>query len=85
MTERRSTHRLAGIAAALVALALTTLGLADQVHLSSGEVLTGNVVEQTAEKVVIEHPVLGRLEIPSDSVTSTDSGSMTRPFAITTS
>jgi hypothetical protein len=70
MTERRSTHRLAGIAAALVALSLTTLGLADQVRLSSGEVLTGNVVEQTAEKVVIEHPVLGRLEIPSDSVTS---------------
>ncbi len=38
--------------------------LGDEVTLSTGDTLTGAVVEQTADTVVLQHDVLGRLEIP---------------------
>ena len=39
-----------------------------ELQLTTGEVLRGRLIEQTEQSVVFEHPVLGRLEIPADSV-----------------
>jgi putative salt-induced outer membrane protein YdiY len=39
------------------------------VELSNGDVVTGEVIERTDEKLVLMHPVLGRLEIPVAEVT----------------
>lgn len=41
---------------------------ADIVQLSTGEVLRGDIVEQTDATYVLDHPVLGRLTIPRDQV-----------------
>ena len=37
---------------------------ADTIELVNGDKLTGDVIERTAESVLLEHPVLGRVEIP---------------------
>ncbi|MCC6580191.1 MAG: DUF481 domain-containing protein [Phycisphaeraceae bacterium] len=42
--------------------------LADEVVLKTGDRLIGAVLEQTAEKVTVQHPVLGKLEIPASQV-----------------
>jgi len=34
------------------------------VELLNGDVVTGEVIERTGERIVLQHPVLGRLEIP---------------------
>ena len=39
-----------------------------ELELTTGEVLRGHLVEQNEDVVVFEHPVLGRLTIPADSV-----------------
>ena len=39
------------------------------VELSNGDVVTGEVIERSDEKIVLQHPVLGRLEIPVEEVT----------------
>ena len=39
-----------------------------EVELSSGEVLRGAVIEQTSDTVVLQHELLGRLEIPASAV-----------------
>lgn len=39
------------------------------VELSNGDVVTGEVIERTDERIVLQHPVLGRLEIPVEEVT----------------
>lgn len=49
-------------------VAWATVAMADQVELSSGDVLTGTVVEQSDEQVVLEHPVLGTLTVPAAHV-----------------
>ena len=41
-----------------------------EIELTTGEVLRGQLVEQTDDAVVFEHPVLGRLTIPAGSVAS---------------
>lgn len=41
---------------------------ADTVELVTGDILHGTVAEQTEASVVIEHPVLGRVELPADQV-----------------
>src|SRR5262245_54470061 len=41
------------------------------VKLQNGDLITGEVIERTAEHIVIQHPLFGRLEIPNDEV-STD-------------
>ena len=41
---------------------------ADTIELVNGDKLSGNVIEQTAERVVLEHPVLGRVEIPVEQI-----------------
>lgn len=40
------------------------------IELDTGEVLRATVIEQTRDLVIIDHPVLGRLELPVDRVKS---------------
>jgi putative salt-induced outer membrane protein YdiY len=40
------------------------------VELKNGDVVSGEVIERTDEKIVLQHPVLGRLEIPMEQVTA---------------
>ncbi len=42
--------------------------LADTVELVTGDLLHGTVARQSETTVVIEHPVLGRIELPADQV-----------------
>ncbi len=59
---------------AIVATILLTMSVAsaDQVQLEDGDVLRGTVVEQTDTQIVLEHSVLGRLEIPRDRIKDLD-------------
>jgi len=50
--------------------ACVAAAMADELRLSTGEVLRGAVVERTVDEVVFDHPVLGKLKIPADKVTS---------------
>jgi putative salt-induced outer membrane protein YdiY len=53
------------------ALLLTAAGAAaDELELETGEILKGRVVERTEVRVVLDHPILGRLEIPGARVKS---------------
>lgn len=60
----------------LTAVTTTVLAVsvasADQLTLATGEVLRGKVVEQTDTHVVLDHSVLGQLEIPRDKITDLD-------------
>lgn len=42
--------------------------LADEVVLTSGEILQCQIIEQTAQLVIVDHPILGRLEISAANV-----------------
>jgi putative salt-induced outer membrane protein YdiY len=53
---------------ALVAIAGPAWSETMTVELLNGDVVTGEVVERTDERIVLEHPVLGRLEIPIEQV-----------------
>jgi hypothetical protein len=55
------------LACALLALA-PLAAAADSIDLVNGDKLSGDVVERTAERVVLEHPVLGRIEIPVEQI-----------------
>jgi putative salt-induced outer membrane protein YdiY len=66
---RRPAMRVA-IVAAVVAV-LSSSALADEVGLASGERLIGTIVEKDATTVVLQHGILGRLEIPAEKVTFT--------------
>ncbi|MFQ5657705.1 MAG: YdiY family protein [Candidatus Methylomirabilales bacterium] len=61
----------AGIAAVFL---LVSRVAADEVKLTTNDVLHGTVVEQTEEHVVLEHPLLGSLNIPRDQIASLDVG-----------
>jgi putative salt-induced outer membrane protein YdiY len=53
----------------LIALLLSSVAVAETVELKSGDKLENVVViERTPEHVIVEHPVLGRLEIPAIEV-----------------
>ncbi len=54
----------------LVLFVLIPVGvsLADQVTVTTGDVLRGEIVQSTAEHLVLDHPILGRLEIPRNAV-----------------
>src|SRR5215471_19683047 len=41
---------------------------ADAIELVNGDKLTGTVIETTAERVVLDPPVLGRVEIPAEQI-----------------
>jgi len=49
---------------------------AEKMKLANGDVLDGEVVDRDADGVVLEHPVLGRLEIPASqlSISTTREG-----------
>jgi putative salt-induced outer membrane protein YdiY len=53
---------------AIVACLLLADPPTHEITLASGETLRGMLVEQTAERVVFDHPNLGRLELSADSV-----------------
>jgi len=60
---------LAFAASALVAICLLPGdAAAEKVELLSGDTLEGEIVESNDEVVVMEHPVLGRLEIPVEEI-----------------
>ncbi|UCD74107.1 MAG: DUF481 domain-containing protein [Phycisphaerales bacterium] len=46
--------------------------LAEEITLTTGEVLQATVVELSMEAVTVDHPVLGRLVIPRDAVRAVD-------------
>lgn len=58
--------RVAGIAILAVAVFAARPAWCETitVKLKNGDVVTGELIERTDEHIVIEHPVLGRLEIP---------------------
>jgi len=58
------------VAAAAVVLTAAAARAADEVVLESGEKLEGTIVERTDVKVVLDHEVLGRLEIPRGRIKS---------------
>jgi putative salt-induced outer membrane protein YdiY len=69
--------RLHGKWIAVIALAWWTGGagggaiaLADTIELTTGDVLRGAVIEQTSEVLVLQHPVLGRLAIPTSTIST---------------
>ena len=41
---------------------------ADSIKLESGDVLSGEVLEERDDAIVLDHPVLGRVEIPRDQI-----------------
>jgi len=43
---------------------------ADTVELINGDLLHGTIIEQTQQVVVIEHPVLGLIELPTEQVSA---------------
>ncbi len=45
---------------------------ADQIELITGEVLRGEIIQSTADRLVLDHPILGRLEIPRNAVEHVD-------------
>ena len=51
-----------------VLLGFPSFALAHVVELENGDRLNGTIVERTDDVVVMEHPVLGRLEIPQDKI-----------------
>lgn len=53
----------------VVALAfLAVPAMADEIVLENGDVLHGRIVERTEVKVLLDHPMFGRLEIPGPAV-----------------
>lgn len=55
------------LAVVIVSVVSTPL-FADSVELISGDLLHGTVVEQSGQVVILEHPILGRIELPADQV-----------------
>lgn len=60
------------VATVAMMVAVVSVASADQLTLATGEVLRGQVVEQTDTHIVLEHGVLGRLEIPRDKIADLD-------------
>ncbi len=54
----------------LVLFVLLPVGVsdADRVELITGEVLRGEIIQGTADRLVLDHPILGRLEIPRNAI-----------------
>jgi hypothetical protein len=54
--------------ACLLILLASQAASADTIDLVNGDKLSGDVIEQTPEHVVLDHPVLGRVEIPAEQI-----------------
>ena len=53
---------------AVLTLLLAALCWADEIRLRNGDVLHGRIVERTDKYVVVEHPDLGRITVPSEKL-----------------
>ena len=62
--------RMRILAAIVTTMLAVSVCHADEIRLAGGDVLLGAVVEQNATYLVLEHRVLGRLEIPRDQIAS---------------
>jgi len=64
--------RVAGIAIFAVAVLAARPAWCETttVKLKNGDVVTGELIERTDEHIVIQHPVLGRLEIPTKDISA---------------
>jgi len=56
------------LAVLLLAAPLVTAVRAETVELTNGDRLEGELLEQTDDHIVIEHPVLGRVEVPRGAI-----------------
>ena len=56
----------------MIVCGLTPVVFAEEIVLTTGEVLEAAVVEVSDEAVGVDHPVLGRLTIPRAGVTAID-------------
>ena len=65
----------------LVVLALCAPALAEEIVLTSGEVLQADVIEDGATSVVIDHPILGVIAIPREKVAKIGSKIITPPVS----
>jgi len=65
-------RRVARAAIFAVAVLATRPALAETVtvKLVSGDVVTGELIERTPEHIVIQHPIFGRLEIPTHEISA---------------
>ncbi|MFI4860848.1 MAG: YdiY family protein [Phycisphaerales bacterium JB063] len=64
----RTTYNMAALATTLGVAVWAGPGLADTVELTNGDTLTGRVVSQDESRVVLEHDVLGRVELEAARV-----------------
>ena len=64
----KSATLAASLAVAGLAVSAVSVAAAEDVRLSSGDILTGEVIERTDETLTLQHPVLGRVEIPAADV-----------------
>ena len=53
---------------ALMLWLAASLAHAETFQLSNGDRLSGEVVERTAERILLEHPLLGRIEVSTDQL-----------------
>ena len=77
-----SLSRLAApAAAALLVAAAPPHAHAERVRLTNGDDLTGTIVEQTDDTVILQHPLLGPITLPADTVLSITPDPPTPPDA----
>lgn len=60
----------AAIFAVAVLAARPAFGETITVKLISGDVVTGELIERTEERIVLQHPIFGRLEIPKHEISA---------------
>lgn len=58
--------------ALLLAAAAVSAACAEKIELISGERIEGRIAQRSAELIVLEHAILGRLEIPRQAIRSID-------------
>jgi putative salt-induced outer membrane protein YdiY len=56
----------------LLALGFASVAQADEIVLETGDVLVGDIVEETEDGIVMEHPMLGRITIPAAQIKPPD-------------
>ncbi|MHC5183599.1 MAG: hypothetical protein ACYSPI_04920 [Planctomycetota bacterium] len=54
----------------VVIMATTALSFADEIMLKGGDVIHGNIIEQTEDAVLLEHEDLGQIKIASTRIAS---------------
>ena len=57
--------------ATVFVLVFAALGLAEDVALDTGEVFRGRIVERNEAGISMQHPVVGRIWIPTERIAST--------------